>query len=77
MESAAPVVFGTLHSHSALRCRTFPSAGKTPDQQDAYATAERLHRADCDGNLEKFLCPELEPDERKKAEIEGWILGVL
>ena len=28
-------------------------------------------------SLEKFLCPEIEPHERKKAEIEGWILGVL
>jgi hypothetical protein len=30
-----------------------------------------------DGSLEKFLCPEIEPQERNKAEIEGWILGVL
>jgi hypothetical protein len=56
--------------------RTFPSAGRTPDQQDAFATAEWLRWADCDGSLEKFLCPEIEPHERKKAEIEGWILGV-
>jgi hypothetical protein len=35
------------------------------------------HQRDSDGSLEKFFCPEIEPDERKKAEIEGWILGVL
>ena len=63
--------------YPALWSRTFPRAGRTPDQQDAFATAEWLRRADCDGSLEKFLCPEIEPHERKKAEIEGWILGVL
>jgi hypothetical protein len=51
--------------------KTFPSKGRTPDQQDAFATAEWLRRADCDGSLEKFLRPELEPQERKTAEIEG------
>ena len=61
----------------ALWSRTFPSAGRTPDQQDAFATAEWLRGADADGSFEKFLCPELEPNERKAAEIEGWILGVL
>ena len=63
--------------YPALWSRTFPSAGRTPDQQDAYATAEWLRRADADGSLEKFLRPALETDERETAEIEGWILGVL
>ena len=63
--------------YPALWSRTFPSAGRTPDQQDAFATAEWLRRADRDGSLEKFFSPEIEPHERKKAEIEGWILGVL
>lgn len=63
--------------YPALWSRTFPNEGRTPDQQDAYATAEWLRRADTDGSLEKFLCPELEPHERKTAEIEGWILGVM
>jgi len=53
--------------------QAFPRAGRTPDQQDAYATAEWLPRADGDGSLEKFLCPELEPHERKAAKIEGWV----
>jgi hypothetical protein len=63
--------------YPALWSRTFPNAGRTPDQQDAYATAEWLRLADSDGSLEKFLCPELEPPERKTADIEGWILGVM
>ena len=63
--------------YPALWSRTFPRAERTPDQQDAFATAEWLRRADCDGSLEKFLRPEIEPRDRRKAEIEGWILGVL
>jgi hypothetical protein len=63
--------------YPALWSRTFPSAGRTPDQQDAFATAEWLRRADGDGSLEKFLRPALEPHDRKIAEIEGWILGVV
>ena len=62
--------------YPALWSRTFVSAGRTPDQQDAFATAEWLRRADANGSLAQFLTPELEPRERKTAEIEGWILGV-
>jgi hypothetical protein len=63
--------------YPALWSRTFPSTGRTSDQQDAFATAEWLRREDTDGSLEKFFHPELGPHERKAAEIEGWILGVL
>jgi hypothetical protein len=62
--------------YPSLWSRTFPSTGRTADQQDAFATAEWLRRADCNGTLESFLHPELQPHERKIAEIEGWILGV-
>jgi hypothetical protein len=61
--------------YPAIWSRTFPSAGRTPDQQDAFATAKWLQRVDSDGSLEKFFCPEIEPHERKRAESEGWILG--
>jgi hypothetical protein len=62
--------------YPALWNKTFPSEGRTADQQDAFATAEWLRRADGDGTLERHVCPELEPQQRKIAEIEGWILGV-
>jgi len=62
--------------YPALWSRTFPNVGRTPDQQDAFATAEWMRRADADGSLEKFFCPELQPEDRKSGEIEGWILGV-
>ena len=63
--------------YPVLWSRTFPSAGRTQDQQDAFAGAEWLRRAGTNGSLEKFLNPELAPHERTTAEIEGWILGVM
>jgi hypothetical protein len=63
--------------YPALWNRIFPRVDQTDHQQDAFATAEWLRQANSDGSLEKFLRPELEPRERKTAEIEGWILGVL
>jgi hypothetical protein len=36
-----------------------------------------MRRAASDGSRETFFSPKHEPQERKKAEIEGWILGVL
>jgi len=62
--------------YPVLWSRTFPSAGRTSDQQDAFVTAEWMRRADADGSLEKFLSPELQAEDRKTAEIEGWILSV-
>lgn len=55
----------------------FPSERRTPDQQDAFAIAKWLQGVDCGGTLETYFHPRMEPDERRKAEIEGWILGVL
>ncbi|HXX17955.1 MAG TPA: hypothetical protein VEJ46_00995 [Candidatus Acidoferrum sp.] len=63
--------------YPALWNRTYPSEGRTPDQQDAFAIAKWLQEVDRDGSLEKYFHPRMEPDERKKAQIEGWILGVL
>jgi hypothetical protein len=63
--------------YPALWNRAFPCGDRTSDQHDAYATAEWLRRADASGTLVKFLCPEMKPSERKTAEVEGWILGVV
>jgi hypothetical protein len=35
-----------------------------------------MRQADLDGSLAAFFCPDLTPDEREVAQIEGWILGV-
>lgn len=63
--------------YPALWNRTFPSEGRTPDQHDAFTIAKWLQGADCNGSLGSYFNPRIEPDGRKKAEIEGWILGVL
>jgi hypothetical protein len=63
--------------YPSLWSRTFPLDGRTPHQQDAFAAAKWLQGADSGGSLEKFFSPRLEAQERKTAEIEGWILGVL
>jgi hypothetical protein len=56
--------------------RSFPSNGRTRDQQDAFSVVEWLRRADAEGILARYLSPPLDPADRARAEIEGWILGV-
>jgi hypothetical protein len=63
--------------YPALWSSVFPTEGRTPDQQDAFAIAKWMQATDTDGTLQRYFCPEIEPHKRKKAEIEGWILGVL
>jgi hypothetical protein len=60
----------------ALWSHGFPRDGRNPDQQDAYVAAEWLRRHDLDGTLEQSFNPSLTAQERKVAEIEGWILGI-
>jgi hypothetical protein len=62
--------------YPALWSRERPSAGRTPDQHDAWTVAACLRRADLDGSLATFLEPSLTPVERNVARVEGWILGV-
>jgi len=54
-----------------------PNWGRTNGQQDAFAIAKWFQVADGDGRLEKSFTPNIETLDRKKAEIEDWILGVL
>jgi hypothetical protein len=63
--------------YPALWNKTFPNEGRTPHQQDAFAVAKWFQQTDGDGSFERFFCPEIEPSGRRRAEIEGWILGVL
>ena len=62
--------------YPALWSGSFAREGRTGDQQDAFAIAAWLSRADRDGSLAAFLKPDLTPTERTKARAEGWILGV-
>ncbi len=62
--------------YPALWNKSFPTEGRTRDQQDAFAVAEWLRQADADGSLQRYFSPPEDLLERKTAEIEGWILGV-
>jgi hypothetical protein len=62
--------------YPSLWNKSFPSEGRTSDQQDAFSIAEWLCRNDTAGTLSDFLCPVLAPADREIAEIEGWILGI-
>lgn len=63
--------------YPSLWMRRFPAEGRNSDQHAAFATAAWLRRADMDDELPRFLNPRLEPGERRVADIEGWILGVV
>ncbi|MGR8978762.1 MAG: hypothetical protein ACU84H_01545 [Gammaproteobacteria bacterium] len=68
--SAIVEAYPSLYKHG------FPSEDRNPDQHDAYCIAAWMRRADLNGQLAKFLNPNLTAPERSVAEVEGWILGV-
>jgi hypothetical protein len=45
-------------------------------QHDTYSVAAWLRQADLDGQLARFLNPQLTPPQRTVAQVEGWILGI-
>lgn len=64
--------------YPSLWTRRFANDGKrNADQQSAYAVASWLRRADMNDSLQRFFNPALEPQERSRAQVEGWILGVM
>lgn len=63
--------------YPSLWMKRFPREDRNSGQHAAYAVAAWLLRTDLNGTLSQFLHPELTPHERKVAEIEGWILGVV
>jgi hypothetical protein len=51
--------------------------GRDSNQHGAYSIAAWMRNADNNGSLPAFFNPDLEPDDRETAAIEGWILGVV
>ena len=68
--SAVVEVYPALWKHACA------ANGRTADQHDAYSVTAWLRQADMDGQLTRFLNPELTRSQRTVAGIEGWILGV-
>lgn len=62
--------------YPSLWGRSFKREDRNADQHDAYSVAAWMKQADLDGTLTGFLRPQLDPEERATASIEGWILGV-
>jgi hypothetical protein len=57
---------------SLFRCR-YPSAGRSPDEHDAWSVAACMRKSDHRGTLARYLDPPLTPEERSQATPEGWI----
>jgi hypothetical protein len=62
--------------YPSLWTRRFPAAGRNADQHAAYAAAAWLQRIDEDRSLVRYVNPPLTSQERRIADVEGWILGV-
>jgi hypothetical protein len=63
--------------YPSLWMRRFERNGRDGDNQAAYVVAAWLQRADLNGSLLQFFAPPLEEHERRIADLEGWILGVV
>jgi hypothetical protein len=63
--------------YPSLWSKAFAREGRDPHQHDAYSIAAWMRHADANGSLVDFFNPHLEGGDRKIAEIEGWILGVI
>jgi hypothetical protein len=60
---------------SILRNRYQPDL-TSPHEHDAYSVARWLKQTCERGFVERYLDPPLTPEERRTADLEGWILGV-
>ena len=54
----------------------FPRQDRSCDQQDAYSVARWLSESDSHGSLAYYLNPPLTDQDRRIANLEGWILGI-
>jgi hypothetical protein len=62
--------------YPSLFRKRYPRLDRSPDQHDAYAVAQWLSEMDANGFLRRYFAPPLTDDQKKSAELEGWILGV-
>ncbi|MBI3041882.1 MAG: hypothetical protein HYY78_03550 [Betaproteobacteria bacterium] len=62
--------------YPAIFKNRFAREGRTTDQHDAYSVARWLSETAARGVPERYFDPLLTPEERRIADLEGWILGV-
>lgn len=65
-----------VEAYPALYKRQFPAEDRNADQHDAYSIAAWMRQVDHNGELPRFLSPDLPSSIRGIAAVEGWILGV-
>ena len=70
-KSAIVEAYPALHSHA------FPRTDRNEHQHDAYSVSRWMSETDANGNLAKYLQPELSTEYRQTAGIEGWIIGLV
>ena len=63
-------------AYPALCSSAYPAQDRNPDQHDAYSIARWLRESDGQGTLTRAFQPELDPEDRVLADVEGWILGL-
>lgn len=76
MAGTSPPASRRLSVYPRLWNRNYPPGDRTSDQHDAYSVASWLQEVDRAGGLNLYLNPELSPESRRIAAIEGWILGL-
>ena len=74
MPSGKSVIF---EAYPALWSKSFPTDNRNTHQHDAWSIAAWLRQADADASLDRFTEPVLTDRERRIADLEGWILGVM
>ena len=62
--------------YPALWSRSFPADDRNAHQHDAYSVAKWMLHADAAGWLTSSFTPSLTENEKRLADIEGWVLGV-
>ncbi len=65
-----------VEAYPRLFSSQFPPEDRNGDQHDAFAVSAWLHARDADGSLDTYFEPDLAPDERHVASVEGWIIGL-
>lgn len=63
-------------AYPSLCSSLYQRADRTPDQHDAYSLARWFEELDGQGKLGALFQPDLDPEEKRRAAWEGWILGV-
>jgi len=61
--------------YPALWSRSYLSEERDSHQQDAYCIARWLQETDATDRLADYFSPTLNEEEKKRAQLEGWILG--